>query len=801
MTLFPTDLPRLAWAQFAAQGFAAPVCGVVFRTDAPPCCGVPLGGIGTGCIDIDSRGIYGWSSLFNPVGEHPLGPYWNPPRKLPKVEAILGLSVGGRTWVLAARETISGGSIGWCTEPHGVGGVGKVVPITLPCPLLPDVEPAREIHYWGHYPVADLEYETDAPVQVGMRAWSPFIPGDTGASGIPAAVFEVRLRNTTARAQQGTLAFNFPGPDEQEAQGAVLTRAERARAPRGIHVRSAGGVGYFLGAIADGTLRFGTGLHADPRSWSGIAHALPQANPLTASSCSAAVDFILAAGKETAARFILSWYAPERQGQKRKPASQAPGKDEPGMRSVWVGSEPEGASHFFTAMYAARYRDAVEVAERMAAEHETLLGRILSWQAAVYGEGPIPAWLRDSLINNLGLIAEDSLWVQARPPLGDWAHPQGVFGLTESPRACPTTANIPCDWYGNLPIVWFFPELARSTLRAFHHYQTEEGEIPFALGAIDVPDFATPGYFWQVSLNGFCYADLVDRLWLSTGDRHVLVEFYDSVKRCTVYTMKLSRPPAAAIRMPAVGGMEWFEWGEWAGWTAHAGGLRLAWLLMVRRMAEEMGDARFASQCGAWFDEGSQAMEREMWTGSYYLNFREPETGKISDDVMGYQLDAEWVTRYHGLPGVFRPDRAAVTLRTIERCNMALTPNIGAANFARPDGSPLPTDSKVAYYGAYAMFNAELLILAFTFIDAGQKDRGLELAHRFWENLALRQRHPWDLPNLVDGKTGKRHFGTDYYQNMLLWALPEVLAGRSIAQARDPAGLIQRVLEAGRARR
>ncbi len=43
-----------------------------------------------------------------------------------------------------------------------------------------------------------------------------------------------------------------------------------------------------------------------------------------------------------------------------------------------------------------------------------------------------------------------------------------------------------------------------------------------------------------------------------------------------------------------------------------------------------------------------------MWTGEYYLNFYEPETGKKSDDVMGYQLDGEWAARYHGLPGVFR---------------------------------------------------------------------------------------------------------------------------------------------------
>ena len=59
-------------SEFEAAGFSKPVSGVVYRSDKPPCCGVTLGGISTGCLDIDARGVYGWSTLFNPVGPHPL---------------------------------------------------------------------------------------------------------------------------------------------------------------------------------------------------------------------------------------------------------------------------------------------------------------------------------------------------------------------------------------------------------------------------------------------------------------------------------------------------------------------------------------------------------------------------------------------------------------------------------------------------------------------------------------------------------------------------------------------------------
>jgi len=793
MTLFPIDAPRLQWADFSAAGFPRPVCGVVYRTDAPPCCGVPVGGLATGCLDIDARGIYGWSSIFNPVGPRQVGNEIRLPRRLPRVQALLGVAAGGRTWVLASAGLLSGGDTEWCTEPGGNDGVGRIKVDRIPCPRVQDVSFAREIHYWGHYPVADLEYETDAPVSAGLRAWAPFIPGDAAASNIPGALFEVRLRNATGgSAQRVTLAFNFPGPDEAEAAGSTFSRQAVRGTPEGVLVRGSAGIEYFLGIIGRDRARFGAGLHADPLAWSRIARDLPVPSSAD-SSISAALDFTLEPGAERIVRFVLSWYAPAREAQTLLwPGKPAPGT--PPLRYAWIGSED---AHSYTHMYATRYRGAVDTARRLSGDHEPLLRRVLAWQAAVYGDASLPGWLRDSLVNNLALVAETSYWAQALPPLGDWAFPGGAFALDESPRGCPHMACIPCDWYGTLPITFFFPELARSTLRAFTQYQKPDGEIPFALGTIDLPDFAAPDYGWQVSLNGFCYVDLVDRLWQSTGDPSVLGEFYPAVKRNTAFTMGLSRDPGAAIRMPDVGGMEWFEFGEWAGWTAHAGGLRLAGLLMAERMARAQGDAEFASRCRSWLDDGSRAMEERMWTGSYYLNFLEPETGKRSDDVMGYQLDGDWASRFHGLGGVFLPERVRAALDTIRRCNVALTPDIGAANFARPDATVLEPGSRVAFYGQYTMFTPELLLLAYTYVQAGMRDFGVELARKYWANLVLAQRHAWDLPNMVEGRTGRRHFGTDYAQNMMLWAFPAVLAAEDLAGCGAAGSLVRRVITAG----
>jgi uncharacterized protein (DUF608 family) len=785
---------------------------------------MPLGGISTGCIDIDVRGVYGFSSAFNPWSPwpHPIGNKdCRMPRKAPSLQPLLGLAVGGETWVLTTPEVLKGGELRYCLDPSfAKSGFRPVVnapplhsrfqplsPLASPeghRPATEDVKAARGIHYWGHFPVADLEFDIDAPVSVGLRAWAPFIPGDTAASNVPAAIFEVHLRNTSEARQKGTLAFNFPGPDAQEALATEFARQEIKEDFRGVFVASQQGVNYLLGVIGAEDLRLGSALNGSGTGWSKFATELPQPSLresggeriYTDSSSSAAVDFSLAPGESRAVRFLLAWYAPVWEGA-YKPAAMGKGRwyaDQRWMAPSWMGD-----TIYYTQMYAGRYSSALDVARRMTVEHESLLRRVLAWQSVIYNEEALPVWLRDSLVNNLCLITEDGMWAQAKPPLGDYVYPGGAFGLLESPRGSPDLANIPCDWEGNLPVVYFFPELARSTLKLFKHFQREDGAAPFLLGTVGtLPDFVTPAYEWQISLNGTCYVDLVDRLWQRTSDDMVLREFYDSVKKCNTMTMNLRKGPGGVISMPEGNkGMEWFESGEWLGMCAHLGGMHLAELRIMERMARHMGDEGYVKQCQAWLAEGTRAMEEEMWTGNYYLNFYEKETGKKSDVVMAFQLDGEWTARFHGLPGVFRTDRVKTTLETIKRCNIHITPEVGAANFARPDGTPLQSKSQVAAYGVYAMFTPEVVVLAMTYIQSGQKEYGLDLARRHWENLVCRQRHPWDLPNAVRGDTGERTIGTDYYQAMMLWALPAALEGVDLAQACAPGSLVDRVIQAG----
>jgi uncharacterized protein (DUF608 family) len=778
------------WAEFPAAGFSAPACGVIYRRKQRLKNGMPLGGIDTGRLDLQTDGTIGYCTTFNSFC----------PERGPLNLPFLGLTVGKQAWILSDLRDSFGGYM-WF-----------------------GVQPPTDIAYWGHFPVADLEYVMPgSPVSVGLRAWAPFLPGDSTTSNTPGAVFEVHLRNLSRELQRGRLAISFPGPTQAEAQiaphsprepfkepfhGWVATAPTKTRAVRatvrgefsGLVVTSekVKEIGYALGVLGSGdavetggALTVAESRFALGKTWSRIGSELPK--PVeTDFGGSVAVAYELKPGETKTVRFVLAWYAP-----------------------MWIG---EG-SHTFTHMYATRHQSALEVAQLLSHRHEALLRRVLAWQEVIYGRRDYPVWLRESLVNILHLFPINSLWAAARPPIGPWCRVEdGLFGLMDGIVENPAIEPIPDTFYANAPLVFFFPDLALSTLRGYKAYQFPNGAAPWVFGGIvgasaggyEVTagtEFAMPTPGYQTTTNGPCYVDMVDRYWQRTGDDSVLREFYPSVKRNTIYTMGLRKEdgPEGLISVPSGNvdpcrpgeppgyHLEWFEAVLFFGMTSHVGGIHLANLRMAERMAERAGDPDFARQCRDWFEQGSRAMEEKLWAGTYYLNYSEPKTGRKSDNVFAYQLDGQWMARFHGLPGVFRDDRVKGTLETIRRTCAALTP-YGAVNLSRPDGTLAQGEG----YGPNAFFVPEVYMLAMTYIIEGNREFGLELARRLAFNLTINTGATWNQPNIVRGDNGDVLFGSHYDQNMMLWALPAALDGQDITAFCAKGGLVDRVLAAAR---
>jgi uncharacterized protein (DUF608 family) len=153
------------------------------------------------------------------------------------------------------------------------------------------------------------------------------------------------------------------------------------------------------------------------------------------------------------------------------------------------------------------------------------------------------------------------------------------------------------------------------------------------------------------------------------------------------------------------------------------------------------------------------------------------------------------MAQFHGLSTIFRTDRIKTVLATIKRANVGLT-KYGATNFANPDGTP----AKDVGYGTYSMFPPLLLILSMTYMYEGEVEFGFDLAHRHWHNLICEKGYAWDQPNYFRGDrdTGEAYYGHDYYQNMMLWALPAAIRRKDISVPMLPGGLVDKVIKAAR---
>jgi hypothetical protein len=107
-------------------------------------------------------------------------------------------------------------------------------------------------------------------------------------------------------------------------------------------------------------------------------------------------------------------------------------------------------------------------------------------------------------------------------------------------------------------------------------------------------------------------------------------------------------------------------------------------------------------------------------------------------------------------------------------------------------------DGAFVGYGPNALFVPELYMLAMTYMYAGEKQFGLELARRCVYALNIVNLLTWNQPNLIRADTGDRLFGSHYVQNMMLWALPAAMHDMDINSFCAKGGFIDRIIEAAK---
>lgn len=358
--------------------------------------GIPLGGIGAGTVELRDDGLFhDWQIFGN----------WR--------HEEMHLSFDDAFFTFRARpENGEPGKWALSTEPRA------------------GLQPASEISYSGRFPFAHLSYRLpDSPCAVKLTAFSPFIPHDSKNSGIPAAVFEFEIQNTTNERCEVSVALHLRNP------AGVLAGLESAYRP-------ASGSGWSGVEITCENVT-----ESARENGSVIVAALSGEVQVDSDFISSTVA--LQPGETATLRLLLAWHFPH--------FIDAEGLDIGRMYSHWFDS-------------------ASAVADYVTVNLESLAARTRCF-CEVFYRSSLPEWLVDAVNAQFTTLFKSSWWTH-----------DGTFAIWEGLGCCGTqTADV--AYYGSFGLLALFPELAKQAMRLSARFQNPSGRIPhFFPGTFQYPD-------------------------------------------------------------------------------------------------------------------------------------------------------------------------------------------------------------------------------------------------------------------------------------------------------------------------
>ncbi|KPL06458.1 hypothetical protein AMJ85_10475 [candidate division BRC1 bacterium SM23_51] len=439
----------------------------------------------------------------------------------------------------------------------------------------------------------------------------------------------------------------------------------------------------------------------------------------------------LAPGEKRSIRFLLAWYYPDAR---------------------------DSAGNFVGHIYSNWFDSSLAVAQHLAENWHDLARRTGEWQEKVY-RAPLPDWLKEELVNSLYSMARNTCWIA-----------DGRYTHSESFRGCPIMETIVCRFYGSIPLAMFFPDLEKNTMRQFIRHQREDGAIPFAFGRPEYWD--RPYYETQQSLDSAEFALMAWRDYEWWDDRDWACEVYPAVKRAIRFAQTLDLDDDGVINDEV--SMQYYDCWKFTGTSAYVGTIWLAALRAGEEFARMEGDAEFAAECRRWFEKARASLERDLWTGRYYRLYHDRRNGRKSDTSLGNQLVGQWYAYLCGLGEILPRDHILAALRHVAEKN-GTSSSFGLVNGVTPDGR---RDTTGTNGHSDSITIGETYCYAATCIYAGIGDLGLPFARQLAENIALRQRSPWNTTWNMNPDTGEMAWGTEYYSDMCVWDLWGALLGR-----------------------
>jgi non-lysosomal glucosylceramidase len=726
------------------------------------CAAFPLGGVGTGTVSVGARGdLRDWEIANRPAKG----------TRLPFTFFAIRSARPGREAVTKVLE-------GPLTGPHeGDQGydAGRVAG-------LPRLASSR---MRGEYPLLRIDFaDPEVEVDVTLTAFTPLIPLDADASGVPGAVLRYTVHNPTAEPIDVTVAgslanqvgitgwnvFHFP-----EYAGNPRNTWFAEPGLRGIEFASDldpsdlrhGTVAlattdtetsakpqWLSGFWQDGAQVFWDDLRSDGRLDAETVFSLdapPYPSWFTKLRVgSLAISHALAPGESRDFTFLLAWHFPNR----------------PRAWQGNIGLDNTNAGEVVRNHYATRFASAVEVARHLAVAGPALEEGTRAFHRALF-DSSLPAEVVDAVSATLVALRSNTCFRLADGRFAAW---EGTFDHSGSCEG--TCTHV---WNYAQAAAFLFPALERDARRTEFTRETRpDGRMNFRANSV----FGNAAWDFHPAVDGQLGAIVrLHREWRFSGDDELLRDCWPGVERALEFAFTEWDGDGDGVldsKQHNTYDIEFF------GPNSLANSMFLAALHAGAALADHLGHAETAARWRAAAASARQRVDELLFNGEYYdqrlddVDARRYQYGSgcLSDQVfgqllahiagLGYVLPAEHVrsavaaVHRHN----FRRDLSAH--HSVQR-TYALGGEAGLVLCSWPRGGR----PRIPFVYCDEVWTGVEYQVASHLVYEGLVDEGLELVRAVRARHDGHRRNPWN----------EAECGNHYARSLAAWGVLVALTG------------------------
>ncbi|XP_028821210.1 non-lysosomal glucosylceramidase [Denticeps clupeoides] len=447
--------------------------------------------------------------------------------------------------------------------------------------------------------------------------------------------------------------------------------------------------------------------------------------------------------------------------------------------------------------------------------------RIEEWQRPILQDSSLPSWYKSALFNELYYVADGgTVWVElpeesdisgglrseegglpAQPPI---VKEYGRFAYLEGQEyRMYNTYDV--HFYASFALVMLWPKLALSLQydiagSVVQHDPTERLSLmngcsaPVKTRNVVPHDIGDPDDEPWARVNAYIIHDTADwkdlnlkfvlqvyRDFHLTQDQQYLADMWPICQAVMESEMKFDQDGDGLIENSGYADQTYDGWTT-TGPSAYCGGLWLASVCVMCKMARLLGAAGVFQRYADILQRGTAAFHRLVWNGQYY-NY--DSSGRdLSNSVMSDQCAGQWFLRASGLGDgdfqVFPAEKIRSALNTVFDLNVMKFGGgqMGAVNGMRPEGVPDRSSVQSDEVWVGVVYG-----LAATMIHEGMLEEGLRTAEgcyrTVWERLGM----AFQTPEAYCERDIYRSLA--YMRPLSIWAMQLALDGRRTGAGRD----------------